>query len=137
MDTPKRKLSRREKAARASARATKLKAAKMRTPRELSEILGIGINPGLCRARPRGSPRCRSFWHALVDSRSGDRAARQRRAPERGLKKNAPATNRGVCISGFLERTLGATGSQVTSRKPSPWGSRPLRSAKLSPKGLR
>src|SRR6516164_11636932 len=99
MDTPKRKLSRREKAARASARATKLKAAKMRTPRELSEILGIGINPGLCRARPRGSPRCRSFWHALVDSRSGDRAARQRRAPERGLKKNAPA-NGGACISG-------------------------------------
>jgi hypothetical protein len=39
-----RKLTKREKAARAAARAAKLKGAKMRSPRELSAILGVGLN---------------------------------------------------------------------------------------------
>ena len=65
MDATKRKLSRREKAARASARATKLKAAKMRTPRELSEILGIGINQAyvaLARGDLPGAVRFGTRW---------------------------------------------------------------------------
>src|SRR5262249_55535441 len=65
MDTPKRKLTRREKATRASARAAKLKSARMRSPRELSEILGIGINQAyvaLARGDLPGAVRFGTRW---------------------------------------------------------------------------
>jgi hypothetical protein len=65
MDTPKRKLSKKEKDARASARATKLKNAKMRTPRELSEILGTGLNQtyvALARGDLPGAIRFGTKW---------------------------------------------------------------------------
>jgi hypothetical protein len=65
MDTRKRKLTKQEKAARRSARLTKLKNAKMRTPRELSEILGTGLNQtyvALARGDLPGAIRFGTKW---------------------------------------------------------------------------
>ena len=68
MDTPKRKrrrLSKEEKAARREARTAKRKAAKMRTPEELSQALGIGINQAyaaLAKGKIRGAVRLNQRW---------------------------------------------------------------------------
>jgi hypothetical protein len=60
-----RKLSKQEKAERASRRAAKLKGAKMRSPKELSEILGVGINQtyeALARGEIKGAIRFGDRW---------------------------------------------------------------------------
>ena len=74
MDTPKRKLrnkrkgcklSEQEKAARREAREAKLKGAKMRTPEELSQALGIGLNQAyaaLAKGEIRGAVRLNQRW---------------------------------------------------------------------------
>jgi hypothetical protein len=68
MDRPKRKrrkLSKQEKAARREARAAKLRGAKMRSPRELSEILGVGINQlyeALANGDIKGAVRLNQRW---------------------------------------------------------------------------
>jgi len=68
MKTPKHKrgkLSNQEKAARASRRAAKLKAAKMRSPQELSKILGVGINQtytALAKGEIKGAFRFGERW---------------------------------------------------------------------------
>jgi hypothetical protein len=65
MDTPKRKLTKKEKAARRAARASKLKGAKMRTPLELSKVLGVGINQtyiALARGDITGAVRFGTRW---------------------------------------------------------------------------
>src|SRR5215831_2500157 len=74
MDTPKRKrrnkrkgckLSEQEKAARRAARENKLKGAKMRTPEELSQAIGIGLNQAyaaLAQGEIRGAVRLNQRW---------------------------------------------------------------------------
>jgi hypothetical protein len=64
MDTFKRKLRERGKARR-EARAAKLKGAKMRTPKELSAILGVGLNQtyeALHRGDVKGAIRFGQRW---------------------------------------------------------------------------
>jgi hypothetical protein len=58
-------LSEQEKAARRAAREAKRKSAKMRTPSELSEALGIGINQcyaALERGQIKGALRIKQRW---------------------------------------------------------------------------
>jgi hypothetical protein len=75
MNKPKRKrlaskrkgrtLSEEEKAARASRRAAKLKAAKMRSPEELSKVLGVGLNQtygALANGDIKGAVRLGQRW---------------------------------------------------------------------------
>jgi len=68
VDTPKRKrrkLSEQEKADRREARVAKLKAAKMRSPVELSRALGIGINQtyaALAKGEIKGAIRLNQRW---------------------------------------------------------------------------
>jgi hypothetical protein len=60
-----RKLTKKQKDARRVARATKLKNARMRTPRELSEILGCGLNQcyvALSRGDVPGAIRFGTKW---------------------------------------------------------------------------
>ena len=92
MDTSKRKrgkgrkrgpLSEQEKAARRAAREAKLKGAKMRTPKEFSEALGVGINQ-LYAALERGQ----------IKGAGRDRSNSQRRNSQRRLK-NAKAPDSG------------------------------------------
>jgi hypothetical protein len=64
MDTPKRK-QREQAKARREARAAKLKGAKMRSPKELSEILGVGMNQtyeALARGDIKGAIRFGQRW---------------------------------------------------------------------------
>jgi hypothetical protein len=67
------KLSEQEKAARREARAAKLKAAKMRTPLELSQALGIGINQAyeaLAKGEISGAVRLNQRWlipHRVIE----------------------------------------------------------------------
>jgi len=64
MDTSPHK-QRKQMKARREARAAKLKGAKMRTPRELSEILGVGINQtytALARGDLPGAIRFGTRW---------------------------------------------------------------------------
>jgi len=59
------RLSEEEKAARASRRAAKLKGAKMRSPQDLSAILGVGINQvygGLKDGTIKGAVRLGQRW---------------------------------------------------------------------------
>ena len=59
------KLSEQEKAARRAAREAKLKGTKMRTPMELSQALGIGINQAyaaLERGQIKGALRIKQRW---------------------------------------------------------------------------
>jgi len=68
------KLSEQEKAARRAAREAKLKGAKMRTPMELSQALGIGINQAyaaLERGQIKGALRIKQRW--LIPERVIDR----------------------------------------------------------------
>ena len=80
MDTPNkrkrrkgRKLSEQEKAARNAAREAKRKSAKMRTPKELSQALGVGINQtyaALERGQIKGALRISQRWlipQAVID----------------------------------------------------------------------
>jgi hypothetical protein len=65
MATSGRKLSKRQKSARRSARTAKLKKAKMRSPKELSEVLGVGINQvytALARGDVSGAVRFGTRW---------------------------------------------------------------------------
>jgi len=60
-----RKLNEQEKAARRAAREAKRKSAKMRTPKELSQALGIGINQAyaaLERGQIKGALRISQRW---------------------------------------------------------------------------
>jgi hypothetical protein len=64
MDTPKRK-PRGQAKARREAREAKLRGAKMRTPKELSEILGVGMNQtyeALARGDIKGAIRFGQRW---------------------------------------------------------------------------
>jgi hypothetical protein len=65
MAARKRKLTEKEKADRAAKRASRVKAAKMRTPRELSAVLGCGLNQvysGLDRGDFPGCIRLGARW---------------------------------------------------------------------------